>query len=46
MTFIIESKRKTNSVRGFGGSGGKRSIMTVRGGTGRGANRRITRKII
>jgi hypothetical protein len=29
-------------LRGFGGSGGNRSMMTERGGTGRAANFRIT----
>ena len=43
---IIKRNIATGSLRGFGGSGGKRSMMTDRGGSGRAANRRITRKII
>jgi hypothetical protein len=31
-----------NVLRGFGGSGGNRSMMTERGGTGRAASFRIT----
>ena len=30
-------------LRGFGGRGGRRSMMTVRGGTGIAAKRRITK---
>jgi hypothetical protein len=33
-------------LRGLGGSGGRRSIMTDRGGTGIAAKRRITRNKI
>ncbi len=35
-------RKKEIILRGFGGSGGKRSMMTERGGTGRAANFRIT----
>jgi hypothetical protein len=42
MTFILKPREKKNILRGFGGSGGKRSMMTDRGGSGRAANRRIT----
>jgi len=42
----IENRIKRTNLRGFGGSGGKRSMITDRGGTGRAGNRRITREKI
>ena len=38
---IIDNKKKIN-VRGRGGRGGSRSIMTDRGGTGKAPKRRMT----
>jgi hypothetical protein len=35
-------KTRRNYLRGRGGRGGRRSIMTDRGGTGKAAKRRIT----
>ena len=37
-----EKRNKRNYLRGFGGRGGRRSMMTDRGGTGKAAKRRIT----
>jgi hypothetical protein len=37
-----EKRNKRNYLRGFGGRGGRRSMMTDRGGTARAANRRMT----
>jgi hypothetical protein len=42
MNDYYEKSNKKNYVRGFGGRGGRRSMMTDRGGTGIAANRRIT----
>jgi hypothetical protein len=39
---IIRKVIKKNCLRGFGGRGGRRSMMTDRGGTGKAAKRRMT----
>ena len=36
------NKKRNNYVRGRGGRGGKRSMITDRGGTGKASKRRIT----
>jgi len=42
VSYFLEIFLEKNVLRGFGGAGGNRSMITERGGTGRAGNFRIT----